>query len=184
MLSFNKISKKSSSDEEIAKLKFLYRKSFPRDEQIPFRTLLSKSDKDFVDFLAVYDDDMLIGLVYLMHDDDLTYLSYLAVDDEFQSRGFGSQILQALKKEYTNQRICLTYEKIDPKADNNAQRLARKKFYDKNGFDYLNFYIEEYHVLYSVMSNGRPVNPKEYADLKKKFFGKMLYFMPKDKIYK
>lgn len=43
--------------KELYKVKELYKTSFPENERIPFWFLLWRSHKEFVEYVAFYDDD-------------------------------------------------------------------------------------------------------------------------------
>ena len=63
-----------------------------------------------------------IGLTYLYHYRDLSYLSYLCVEEDHQDEGYGSAILQEILREYPQQRIIVDIEKIDERAENMKER--------------------------------------------------------------
>ena len=49
--------------------------------------LLERAQSDEIDFLAVYDDDQLIGFTYLIHYLDVVYVFYLTVTPVLRNRG-------------------------------------------------------------------------------------------------
>lgn len=64
----------------------------------------------------------------------MTFVLYLAVNNQVQSKGYGSAILETLKEKFSGTNITLNIERLDPSADNYEQRVKRLKFYKKNGF--------------------------------------------------
>ncbi|WP_283679753.1 GNAT family N-acetyltransferase [Lentilactobacillus sp. Marseille-Q4993] len=123
--------------------KQLYLTAFPKEERIPMWFLLLRSKQDQAEFLGVYDDDIWIGLTYCVTKNDITYVFFLAIDENQQSRGYGSQTLTAIKQRYSTNRIGLMLEEVKKDAPNYEQRLKRKQFYLKNGFEETDFVITE-----------------------------------------
>jgi len=120
-----------------------YINAFPEYERLLFWLLVYKSKKKNSDFYAIYDDSEYIGLLYLTFYKDIVYIFYLAIDPLHQSKGYGSKILQYLRKIYQDKRLLLNIEEVDSSADNYEQRFKRKRFYEKNGFRNTNFGIKK-----------------------------------------
>jgi len=125
------------------KARNLYINAFPEYERLLFWLLVYKSKKKNSDFYAIYDDSEYIGLLYLTFYKDIVYIFYLAIDPLHQSKGYGSKILQYLRKIYQDKRLLLNIEEVDSSADNYEQRFKRKRFYEKNGFRNTNFGIKK-----------------------------------------
>ena len=68
---------------------------------------------------------------------------------------------------------CRAIEEIDEKAENYAERINRKKFYEKNGFHDLNCKLREASVVYDLLGLGDKIKPKDYADMFDEYLGKM-----------
>lgn len=117
-----------------SKAKQLYYSSFSREEQFPFVLLTLLSCRKTVDFWAIIDEQQFIGLVYVIHNQKTSYIFYLAIAPELQGNGYGSQTLQKIHELFPNQDFFLTIEEVATKFPNYQQRLRRKKFYEKNGY--------------------------------------------------
>ena len=166
----------SRNSKDINELKRLYSESFPVDEQLPFWILLWKSKKEFVDFFAFYDNHQLVGFTFLIYNTDLTFVLYLAIDDKYRSKGYGSMALSKIKEYYPDNRIVLNIELVDDSTENYEQRLRRKKFYLKNGFKESALKMTEANDnSYEVLINGSDITKEEYYGLYKKFIGRVLY---------
>ena len=172
----------TKNSKEVDNIKELFYKSFPKNEQMPLWFLLQKARMDFVDFLAIYDDNVFVGFTYLVTNKNLTFVLYLAVNDKIRSKGYGRRVLSVIKKKYPNNRIILNIEAIDETSSNYEQRVKRKNFYTRNGFKNSNLVIKESKVLYEVMINNNDVTKEEYYDLIKTFTGKILFLFAKPKI--
>ena len=155
-------------------LKEIYKEAFPREEKIPFWMLKMLTRDGRGEFYGVYDHEELIGLVYNVYYKDIIYISYLAIDDTKRGAGYGGRILQTIQKKYSDSRIFLCIEEMDPNAENYEQRVRRKAFYESNGFKMLPFQVKEGIVMYDAMCvAGREpeITRKECDELMKHYFG-------------
>lgn len=168
--------------QQINKVKELYLDSLPQNERIPMNLLLWKAKKDFVDFLVIYDEDVFVGFTYLMTCNDLTYVLYLAIDNNIRSKGYGSRTLTLLKEKYPNNRIILNIEVVDKIADNYEQRLTRRKFYIRNGYKGSTLLYQDRWGLYEVLIYRDQVDKEEFYDLLKRFAGPLLFSIFKPQI--
>ncbi|MDG4965210.1 GNAT family N-acetyltransferase [Lactococcus lactis] len=112
----------------------LVKNSFPKEEQYPILLLKLWALKKNVHFWAYYQNDEFCGVSYLVSHEEMTFVLYLAVNNQVQSKGYGSAILETLKEKFSGKNITLNIERLDPSADNYEQRVKRLKFYKKNGF--------------------------------------------------
>lgn len=161
--------------QQITKVKELYLDSFPANERIPINLLLWKAKRDFVDFLIMYDDDVFVGFTYLITRKDLTYVLYIAIDNNIRSKGYGSRALTLIKEKYPNNRIILNIEFVDEIANNYEQRLTRRKFYVRNGFEDSTLIYQDRWGLYEVLIYRGQVDKEEFYDLLKRFAGTLLF---------
>ncbi|MFD2656164.1 GNAT family N-acetyltransferase [Gracilibacillus thailandensis] len=168
--------------KEIDEVKDLLYGSFPKNEQIPLRFLLWRAKRDFVDFLAIYDNDVFVGFTYLITNKDLTFVLYLAINAKIRSKGYGKMVLSQIKEKYPDNRIILNIEAIDENSYNYKQRVKRKKFYLRNGYQSTNLKINDSGNLYEVMINRNVVSKDEYYDLLKKYSGILLFYFVKPEI--
>ncbi|MCD7893042.1 MAG: GNAT family N-acetyltransferase [Erysipelotrichaceae bacterium] len=155
-----------SIDKNYPKLKYihkLYNQSFPRNERVPFKTLLHRLN-EYTDFLAFYDKEQFVGFTYLVSMNDLTYLFYFVVDDKLRNHGYGSTILDYLQKHYSC--IFIDIEVLDEGANNYKQRLRRRNFYLRNHFKVTGLGYYFFHVDYEILYCGNDFN----SDHAKKLF--------------
>lgn len=138
-------------------VKCLMQAVFPEDELVSYRLLLDLSEQDGVSFQAFFDEDSFCGLAYWMEHDGLVYLLYLAVAPTVQSKGYGTQILNSLKLQNPGKTIMLEAESVREAADNASQRRRRIAFYEKNGFEVLDFRANDDGRIYDALAfAGRP----------------------------
>lgn len=60
---------------------------------------------------------------------DITHVLFLAVEETLRGNGYGSQILDAIRRAYPDKRLILDVEMPDPEAENQEQRTKRIAFY-------------------------------------------------------
>lgn len=153
----------------------LYSSAFPPAEKIPLSMLKRTCKKGKAKFFGVYDARKFVGILYLVLMDDIISVFYFAVDENLRGKGYGSAILSAMKEKYPGTRIFLEIEKTDEHAKNNAERLRRKAFYERNGFAPCGFDVTEFGVTYEILSFGGAITMEEYRDIMRYFAGKFFY---------
>lgn len=173
------VTKKSNC---VKKVKRILIDSFPKREQIPFSFLMLKAKSDFIDFLAIYDDNVLVGFTYLVTNEDLTFVLYLAIDRNIRSKGYGKMALDAIKEKHPGNRIILNIEAISSTSNNNEQRIKRKKFYVKNGFHNASLFLIDQGDIYEVLISHGDSTAEEYRRIYKKLAGPLLYWLFKPSV--
>lgn len=156
---------------EFQKIKELYFQAFPAEERVPWSWLYHQSKKQFIEFIAFYDQDEFVGIAYNVTQKDLTYIFYLAVDPQIRGGGYGGKILADLAKMYQGQRFCLSAEAPDSEADNNETRLRRIAFYQRNGFELSHKTALEKGVKYTMMHRNGNFENAEYQKIIAYFAG-------------
>lgn len=169
MLQFFEVTKKSPWFSQV---KALYESAFPANERIPIKHLLDNKIKR--EFWAFFDKEdgasgtapKFCGFSNSITHGSITNIVYFAVVPELRSRGYGSQILQAIRRQHPNTRIVVDIEvEEDSKDDEELERRNRRReFYLRNGFDAAPV---EYHWQgehYRLLSAGGTVTEKEFRD--------------------
>lgn len=163
-----------SGNPDIGKLKQLYMRAFPADERAPFLLLLIRTRRRNIDFWSLYHNDEWAGLLYVINERDLSYVFYLALTENMREKGIGSAVLQAAHMHYKGKRLFLAIEQLDKSADNYSDRVRRRSFYIRNGFNATGRKLQEGKVVYEILGCGGDVLPKEYRSMMKKFAGHIL----------
>lgn len=145
-------------------VKALYESAFPANERIPIKHLLD--DKIKREFWAFFDGDLFCGFSNSITHGSITNIVYFAVVPELRSRGYGSKILQAIRKQHPDTRIVVDIEVEEDSKDTEEleRRNRRREFYTRNGFDAAPV---EYHWQgehYRLLSAGGTVTEKEFRD--------------------
>lgn len=147
----------------------LYEASFPANERRPFPDLFT----DFygeADVLAVMDGSQIAGMLVLLTHKDITHILYFAVEENLRSRGYGSYMLELIRKKYPGQKIVADLERPDENAPNESQREHRVAFYRKNGYEFTEINYRWEGEDYCIMSNGGNVTREEFRSFWKYFF--------------
>ena len=150
----------------------LFLEAFPEDERPPLSVFLKSIDKKEIKLLTFNEGDSFIGFAYLAFYEDICCLYFLAVSAPYRHQGYGGQILEILKEEYSDKVLMLCYEEVDMKYPNYEERVLRKAFYYKHGFIDNKIKTNEYGVVYETAYIGsHPVSFSKYLEIFKLVFG-------------
>ncbi|KYG95025.1 GNAT family N-acetyltransferase [Paenibacillus jamilae] len=153
---------KRVNNENIDEIKKIYDDSFPKEEMIPYNKLVEISNDTDHLFYGIYDDYTLVGMNYLIVKNDMLYILYLAISKAYQNKGYGKAVVNEIINKYSNYRICLNIEEVNPKFLNNNQRIKRKSFYQLLGFESQDYLFSNYEgVTFETMSINGDVSYKE-----------------------
>lgn len=123
---------------------------------------------------AIVDDLEFIGLIYLVSYQNLVFIFYFAIDPKLQSHGYGSKVLDIIKKRFSDKILLLNIEEVDDfDLDSDARR--RKEFYIKNGFIPMDFKTIEYGVRYEMLTYNGAIAYENYKDLMINYLGKVQF---------
>ncbi len=158
-------------------IKEIYFEAFPKSERKPFFILRHSVKKEKVQLLTSMENGVLQGFIAAIPYKDMVMVDYLAVSSKIRSQGTGSKILQEVCRRFPYKKIVLLIEKPDECAENKEQRIARRKFYFRNGFTSSDIYITGHSGNMEILNFGGRVSPKEYMDLQQYALGKLMFRM-------
>ena len=165
----------ASTKEQLARIKEIYEEAFPENEKKPFSMLVEGQKKGLIELLAAEDgpagSGCLVGEAILSLHEDVVLLEYFAVAESFRGRGAGSRMLQSLRERYRGQRLILEIESTGVESENREQRLARKRFYERNGMNCLDYSVSVMGVEMEMLSFGSSVGYEEYHAVYEKVYG-------------
>ncbi len=156
---------KTAEKKHFGLIKSLYKTAFPKDERAPFFFIKRRYLQGRADLLAAFDGDKFTGFCYIVCHGDFAYLFYLAVEENLRGKGTGSGIISLVKEKYAGKTIFLAREPLDKDAENYGQRVSRRAFYLKNGFEDTGLQLKEAGVVYDVMTIGGGITAKDYETL-------------------
>lgn len=111
-------------------------KQFPPEELKTFEALNLLLNGKYYKFAIYYDNDEAVGYVFYL-ENEYIWIDYVAVFEKFHSKGYGSKILEALFKKYSNLRGC--FFEVEPEDCERLQTIKRMNFYKKLGCEILDF---------------------------------------------
>lgn len=157
MLGSIQVTKESEQFPEIVRL---YRAAFPREERVALDLLL-ETDGPY-DFIACYDGETLCGFYSTLTLGDITHVLFLAVEEALRGNGYGSQILDAIRRAYPDKRLILDVEMPDPEAENQEQRTKRIAFYKRNGYHNSGVSYGWRGILYEILILNGEISEEEF----------------------
>ena len=156
-------------------IKEIYMEAFPKAERKPFFTVRRSVNKGKSLLLTAMENEVLQGFVMAIPYKNMVMVDYLAVSSKIRSRGTGSKIMQEICRYFPGEKIVLLIERLDDTAENKDQRIARRRFYFKNGFTSSNIYITGRSGNMEILNFGGTVSKQEYMDLQQHALGKLMF---------
>ena len=145
---------------------------FPRDERPEADYYFSSFDNEYKELYGFYDKHEFIGFSSVIIYKDICYIFFLAVEEENRNKGYGTKILNELKKKYDKYTLLLCYEYPDPSYIDNLIRKKREQFYINNGFKKNPLVTNEFGVIFQTAVIGKKkVTFNEYQEIFKTGFG-------------
>jgi L-amino acid N-acyltransferase YncA len=175
---------KAVTEQQWPEIKEIYMEAFPKRERKPYFTLRHSVKKKKAVVMAAVEKDQLLGFTVLIPYKDMIMVDYLAVSSKIRSKGTGSYIMQNVCREYADKKIVLLIECLDNAADNRDQRIARRKFYLKNGFTASDIFIEGASGEMEILNYGGKVSQEDYISLQKYALGALFFKLSGIKIVK
>ena len=154
MISFRNV----TADDKLlnSKIDELNKKVFPKTESTENLHFLAGLHKGApVDFIVVEDNGRFVGYTYMINFFQGSFIYYLAIEPEFNGKGYGSALLRHLRMIQGNRPIALTAFALNSDSDDYDECVRRKSFYVKNGYvdQRIPYPSAEFHR-YDVYMNG------------------------------
>ncbi len=159
----NIIAKIPKSAKERQRAKNLYISAFPKEERLPWWILRALTINKNVSITSYYDKDTFCGFTHSTIKDDILFVMFFAVDEERRGKGYGSAILECIKRSNPDKKIMLNVELLDESAANYADRVRRMNFYKKNGFFDTKHNIDEVGGTFRVLSTSQNIDKEKYV---------------------
>lgn len=130
------------------KIEDLYLNAFPKNERFPFWILEECSKENNSELLAITDNNIFVGMTYIVNCDDSYYLMYLAVKESLRNKKYGSTILKDLKEKYK-----ILFLSIEEPVNEISKK--REKFYINNGFYNTDTLYKDNGVIYEILCTDK-----------------------------
>ena len=157
--------------------KEIYLEAFPKRERKPYFTLYHSAKKGNVKVMAATESGQFLGFSVLVPYEDMVMVDYLAVSSKIRSKGTGSFMLDQVCKQFPTQTIVLLIERLDDAAENQKQRIARKRFYLKNGFTSANIFTKGVGGDMEILNYRGNVSREDYLRLQKYALGNLMFHL-------
>ncbi len=175
-----KSKKLSSRLKEYKEAVSLIETAFPKNERSPVCLLRLMALRKGIDFSVYCEDADFIGISYVVSNENMAFILYLAVNPKIQSKGYGSAMLREIQKANSGKAISLNIEPLDTQAENYEQRIKRLRFYQKNGFHDTGYQTINHGDRYSVLSTAQKFDPGVYRQI----VGRLSFGLIKTKLIK
>lgn len=84
------------------------------------------------------------------------------VEPKLRDKGYGSRILQTIQTAHPDQAILVDIETIHEHIDNREQRVRRKAFYLRNGYQETNIQYTWQNESYEILSAQKTITPDDF----------------------
>lgn len=162
-----------STRQELPEIKRLYKSAFPAEERKPFRLLQYKQRRGVCEILTI-DDGGFAGLAVSLIHGDIVLIDYYAIGEQTRGRGTGSRAIAQLCERYVGKRVVLEIEAPDDTAENGEQRVRRKRFYLRNGFEETGILLRVYGTDMELLTHGGSVSLAEYVAVLRGTLGRLI----------
>lgn len=169
-------------EKQWEEIKDIYFEAFPKRERKPYYSLRRSVKKKKAILMTAVEGEQLLGFVVLIPYQNTMMVDYLAVSSKIRSKGTGSYIMRNVCEAFSDKKIVLLIERLDDKADNQEQRIARRKFYLKNGFDSSGIFITGASGEMEVLYYGEKISEEEYIRLQEYALGTIFFKLSKIKV--
>lgn len=163
------IRKITSKSIDVNKVDELNNEAFPKEERIPIKEVLKYADKGDMDCLVFYDGSLFVGFAIVMNAQSFVYMSFFAIHGNLRGKGYGSAVLNLLKKYYDNKQLVLDIEPVEENAENFRQRERRKSFYLRNGLLSSGFYWSYSGMTFELLCSSLPFDERKFILLMEPF---------------
>jgi len=173
-----------ANEQQWENIKEIYLEAFPKQERKPYFMLRRSVKKGKAVVMTATEGGDLLGFTVLIPYKDMVMVDYLAVSSKIRSKGTGSYIMQNVCRHYAGKKIVLLIERLDDQAQNREQRVARRRFYLKNGFTSSDIFIEGVSGELEVLNYRGKVSQEDYICLQRYALGELFFKLSKIKIVK
>ena len=146
-------------------IKSIYMEAFPKRERKPFFVLKHSVKRGKARVFTASDENRLLGFAVAIPYQNMVMVDYLAVSGKIRSKGTGSFIMQEICQYFSDKKVVLLIEQLDEGAENQEQRIARRRFYLKNGFTSADIFVEGAGGDMEILNFGGKVSPEDYMRL-------------------
>ncbi len=171
-----------AKEDQWPEIKKIYLEAFPKRERKPCFALRYSVRRKKAVIMTAVEGNRLLGFAVLIPYKDMVMVDYLAVSDKIRSRGTGSYIMKNVCQQFRNKKVVLLIERLEDTAENSRQRIARREFYLKNGFESANIFITGAGGNMEILHYGGDLSREGYIRLQKYALGRLFFRLSNIKI--
>lgn len=162
-------------NDQWSEIKKIYMEAFPKCERKPYFALRYSVQTGKTHMMVASENHQVCGFIALISYKSAIIVDYLAVSSKIRSKGTGSYMLKKIQQQFSDKNIILLIERPDDFAKNREQRIARRKFYLKNGFTSSNLFITGVSGDMEIMNCGNVLSKDECIPLLKYAIGNLFF---------
>ena len=147
----------------LERIREINREAFPVEERMNVEEMYNWQGKSGV--LGFFQHEDLIGFTLILMNEAVVFMVLLAIDRQYRGRGYGSQVLAAIREQYPDRQIILDFEEVTEQSENYAQRVSRKQFYLRNGFHETGRYTKLSNERFEVVCSEGDLNEAALLDI-------------------
>jgi len=152
-----------TDSEHIHAARALYERAFPENERRDFDDMLHDAS-GICDLATVLNDGRFCGFACTLVCLNIAHIIYFAVEEKLRGKGIGSSILHHLHDRYAPMRVIVDIERCGILYPDNAQRTARKAFYQRAGYTENPVFYRWQDEDYEVLSFSGGITYQEFCD--------------------
>lgn len=166
-----------ASPEEYKRIYALYCISFPPPERKPFSKICRNCRKGKMEMWVIKDKTDFLGFFICAVYEEMVLVDYFAVMPSKRGSGVGGKALELLLDIYSDYSIFLEIELINDKAPNALQRVRRKNFYLRCGFQETGIRWNMYGVPMEILCCQKPLTLDQCEKMYRYLYGRF-WFLP------
>ena len=160
----------------------IYIEAFPQKERKPFWGLQHSVKCGKVQIFVETVNNAVQGFIVVIPFKNMIMVDYLAVSAKTRSRGTGSWMLQDICQRFSGKKVVLLIERLEDEAENKEQRIARRKFYLKNGFESSGVLMQGVSGDMEILCHGGSISEDEFIAVQTHALGRILFGLSKTKV--
>lgn len=152
----------------------IYEESFLPEERKLFTMLTNRRDKKKAELYVIIEEqtDRIVGIAFFFVYKKDVLFDYFALLPEFRNKGYGTEVIELIKKIYEGKRIFGEVEVPDDKSDTYKNQQRRMEFYTRCGLKRTGIIVDMNGIELEIMYIGdTPITYNYYKTFLRKVFG-------------
>ena len=160
---------------QLIRVKRLYKRAFPIEEQKPFSVIMRMQRLGKSDVWYFEEDGVFLGLATTINGEKQVLVDYFAVSEKEREKGNGGKMLRALIDHYLPRDVFLEIEIPYEDTKNYSERMRRKNFYLRTGLVEMGTMAKLFGVDMELLGTGFSMTFDEYRSFYLENYGRFAY---------